>query len=106
MEKDKIFLDNVMIATTFFKRLLGLMGKKKIIKGMAFPKCNSIHTFFMLESIDVLMLEKSGKVIYLYERFTPWKLILPKKDVYTTIELPKGSIEKLEIKKGSYIILP
>ena len=38
---------NVEVANTFKKRLLGLVGKKNIKKGLYFPKTNSIHTFFM-----------------------------------------------------------
>jgi len=106
LDKETIILDDVIVATSFFKRLIGLMGQKWITTGIIFLRCNSIHTFFMRENIDVVMITRSGKVIFLYENFAPWKLILPKKDVYTTIELPKDSIKKLRIKKGSYIVLP
>ena len=35
---------NIIVANTFYKRLVGLIGEKNINYGMLFPKCNSIHT--------------------------------------------------------------
>ena len=43
----------------FKDRLIGNMFKKNIID-MCFPKCNSIHTFFMLNPIDVYMTDKNN----------------------------------------------
>ena len=59
---DKLF--NLETANTFKKRLIGLMGKKNIRKGIFFPKTNSIHTFFMKEEIDIIMINKKNEVIY------------------------------------------
>ena len=40
---------------SFYTRLMGNMFKKNISKALLFEKCNSIHTFFMREKIDVIM---------------------------------------------------
>ena len=66
---------NIIIAKSFFKRLIGLMGKKDINYGMFFPKCNSIHTFFMKENIDVVGLDENNEVIYKYENLPKNKVI-------------------------------
>lgn len=92
----KISLDNkeldVQLYNTFFKRFIGLMGQKNIKKSIVFPKCNSIHTFFMKEEIDVVMTNKNGKILHAYKALKPWRLILPKKDVYYTFEFPHHTI--------------
>ena len=67
---------------------MGLMGKKNINYGLIFPRCNSIHTCFMKEAIDVIMCDKNYKILYIYPNLTKNKFILPKKGVYYTIELP------------------
>ena len=54
----------IIIADTFYKRLTGLIGQKNINFGMLFPKCNSIHTYFMKENIDIIGLDKNNEVIY------------------------------------------
>jgi hypothetical protein len=83
---------------TFLSKFKGLMFKRNIKEGILLCNCNSIHTFFMLDSIDVVMVDKANKVIYLYEELKPWRVILPKKKVINTYELPKGSIKKYNIK--------
>lgn len=73
---------------TFFTRLKGFMFKKKIDHALLFNKCNSIHTFFMRCNIDVIMCDKNDKILYYYNNLKRNKIILPKKNVYKTIELP------------------
>ena len=66
------------------------MFKKNINYGLCFPKCNSIHTFFMKEKIDVIMTDIDYNILYIYKNLSPSKIILPKKKVYYTFEFPKG----------------
>lgn len=89
---------NIEIANTFKTRFLGLMGKKEIKTGLIFPKCNSIHTFFMRCNIDIIMLNKNKEIIY-YKKGMKKNRILVKKDVYYTIELPENSINDLNLKE-------
>ncbi|NLL44772.1 MAG: hypothetical protein GX247_03795 [Mollicutes bacterium] len=82
----------------FKKRLFGFMFKiKKIDYGLCLPKCNSIHTLFMFQPIDVIMTDKNHKILYIYSNLKPWRIILPKKGVYYTYELPVGSIKILKV---------
>lgn len=84
--------------TTFSKRLVGFMFiKKEITKGKKFPKCNSIHTFFMFQKIDVIMTDKNNKIIKMYPNLKPWKIILPKRNVYYTYELPLKTCNNYKI---------
>ena len=93
---------NVDYANTFRKRLLGLMGKKDIKKGIFFPKTRSIHTFFMKEDIDIIMIDKNNSVIYYKNNLKRNKIIIKKK-AYHTIELPHNSINNLKL--GDKIII-
>ena len=91
---NKIF--DVDVANNFKKRLFGLMGKKNIKKGLFFPKTRSIHTFFMKEAIDIIMIDKNNKVIY-YQKNLPKNKIVIKKEAYHTIELPRNSLNEINI---------
>lgn len=82
---------DIIICNSFSSRFKGFMFKKNIDKVLCFPKCNSIHTFFMLNKIDIIMTDKNNKVIYIYNNLKPFKIILPKKNVYYTYELPKNT---------------
>ena len=84
---------------TFGKRLVGFMfRKKKIIEGKRFPKCNSIHTFFMFQKIDVIMADKNNQIIKMYPNLKSWKIILPKKNVYYVYELPLKTCAHYKVK--------
>lgn len=72
----------------FFLRFKGFMLKKNINNALLFDKCNSIHTFFMRENIDVIMCDRDNNILYYYNNLEKNKIILPKKKVYKTIELP------------------
>ena len=71
---------------SFVSRLLGFMFKKEISYALLFDRCNSIHTFFMKCNIDVIMCDKDNKIIYYYNNLPKNKVILPKKNVYKTID--------------------
>jgi len=93
----------IKICNNIFNRFLGFMFKKNINYGLCFPKCNSIHTFFMLIPIDVIMTDKEYNIMYIYNNLKPNKIILPKKNVYYTFELPVDKFnfninEKLKVK--------
>ena len=75
-------------ATNFKTRLFGLMGQKGIKEGILFPKCNAIHTFFMKEPIDIIATDKNGNILHIWYNVKPWKIIMPKKNVYYTYEFP------------------
>lgn len=79
---------NFKICTKFKDRLLGNCFKKEINEILVFPKCNSIHTFFMKIPIDVVILNKEQKVIHIEKNFKPWKILLPKKNGFYTLEFP------------------
>lgn len=88
----------IKYANTFFKKLKGLMFVKNfnyILK----LKCNGIHTFFMKINIDVILTDKNDKILYIYKNLKPNRIILPKKNVTFTYEMPQYSSKKYKIGK-------
>lgn len=65
----KLYINNVekgkvSIADTFFKRFRGFMFyKEPYVDFLVIKPCNSIHMFFMKFSIDVLFVDKEGRVV-------------------------------------------
>ncbi len=92
IEKNNIKI-KVFILKNIIKRFIGFMFKKNIDYALCFPRCNSIHTFFMKENIDVYMTDKNNKIIYIYKNLKKNRIILPKKSVYNTYEFPINTIE-------------
>ena len=74
----------------FFSKLKGFMFTKNIDKALLFDRCNSIHTFFMKENIDVIMCDKDNRVLFFYKDLSRNKIILPKKGVTKVFETPSN----------------
>lgn len=105
----KLYIDNksiieVKIANNMFSRMKGLMFVKNINYGILLSPCNSIHTFFMKEPIDVIYLDKYSNIVKIEENIKPWRLCnIVKKSKYV-LELPYGTISQnyISIKSEIY----
>lgn len=84
---------DIYVAKSFTDRLMGFMGKTNIQYGLLFPKCNSIHTFFMKEEIDVIGLNEKSEIIFLEPNVSKNKIIKINHDIKKTsvLELPKNT---------------
>jgi len=95
----KLIADKVEIADSFMSRLIGLVGKKSLSEGTALvlKPCNSIHTFFMRFSIDVVFLDRDNLVIHVIPKMRSYRFSGIVKKAWSAIELPSGSISKHNI---------
>ncbi len=97
--------DPCYLAKGFFERLVGLMGESELQhgEGLWIEPCNSIHTFFMKFPIDVLYLDREGKVVEIQREIKPWRVAKPVFNAHSVIELPSGSTRHL--RKGDELWL-
>jgi uncharacterized membrane protein (UPF0127 family) len=60
--------------------MLGLMFRKGLAEGEALliDPCSSVHTFFMRFPIDVLFLDKEGRVVKIAAGLKPYRAALGK----------------------------
>lgn len=98
--------DRCQIAEAFFERLKGLIGKQDLAlgEGLFFPRCNSIHMWFMRFPIDVIFVDAQYRVTSVYRGLQPWRLF-PVVDFRAShaLELPVGSIERAGVRKGDVL---
>lgn len=87
---------------SFGSRLLGFMFKKNIDSSLLFDRCDSIHTFFMRENIDVIMCDRDNNILFFYRDLPQNKIIWPKKGVRKVFETPSGYFD-IEIGKRMII---
>ena len=82
-------------ASTFISRGRGLMLAAPMPSGggLVIEPCNSIHMFFMRYPLDILFVDKEGKVVFMYKGIKPWRVGRIVKGAKSAIELPEGSIE-------------
>lgn len=107
LTKGKVFLDEAKIAGTFFLRLKGLIGQRKLPpgKGLVIVPCNSIHTVGMTFPIDVVFVEKGGRVCFLAEDVWPYRFVRPVRGAYLVIETRQGEIKRKQVEVGDVLEL-
>ena len=80
----------------FKNRLIGFMFKKKKLNyGLFFPNCNSIHTFFCFQNLDIIMTDENNNILYIFKDIKPNKVIY-KKGVKNIYEFSTGLINDYE----------
>jgi uncharacterized membrane protein (UPF0127 family) len=96
---------HVLVASSFTERLTGLLGKTEFPKGHALwiERTNSIHTFFMKFSIDVIFVDKNLIVKSVHQNLKPWRMTVPVLGADSVFELTAGELKNLEIKKGDQL---
>ena len=87
---------------SFFSRLKGFMFTKNIDKALLFDRCNSIHTFFMKENIDVIITNKDNITIDFKKNLEKNKIVF-NKNAYYIYELPNNFLK--DLKKGDKLEL-
>lgn len=97
-----ILVEDVKIANTFTKRLVGLLGKNKIEdnEALLLSNCSSIHCLFMKFTIDAVYLSKDMEVLY-KETIKPWKIGKIVKKTSHILELHEGLAHN--IKEGDIL---
>ena len=104
---DAILARNVVRARGPLERVLGFMGRKRVApdEGLWFDRCWAIHTIGVRVPLDVLFLDKSGRVLELAVGVPParWAVACPR--AYSVLELGHGAIEASDVLVGDQIVL-
>ena len=92
--KNTVLADYVIFAQTTLSRLKGLLFRPYFRKGEALiiKPCNSVHTFFMRFSIDLLFVDSENKVVKTYRGIKPFKVTPICFKSKFAIELPSGIV--------------
>jgi hypothetical protein len=94
-------------ANGFIERGRGLMFTPSLSEGegLVIEPCSSIHMFFMRFPLDVLFLDREGRVLFMYKGIKPWRMGRVVKGARSAVELPVGSIDKSRTELGDTIEL-
>jgi uncharacterized membrane protein (UPF0127 family) len=90
----RVVVDDLELARSSWSRFMGLMGRRSLErgKGLWIEPCNSIHMFFMRFAIDVLFLDKQGRVKKVMLNLKPWRISPIVFGARTVVELPSGTL--------------
>jgi uncharacterized protein len=89
-------------ADGFFSRLAGLLLSPPLQpgQGLLLVPCASVHTAFMTCPIDIVFLDRSGKIRRIVPRLAPWRTAAYA-GAYQTLELAAGEAARLELQAGA-----
>ena len=90
----------INVAYDLKSKVIGLMNKRNITEGLLIPNCNSIHTYNMLDNIDILFLDLNYQIVFKFINVSPNKIILVNKNT-SVLELPKFTSTNYQL--GDYL---
>jgi hypothetical protein len=92
------------MADNFKTRTVGLLGDARLDEDEALiiKPCWSIHTFFMRFPIDVLFLDKQGKLKKVINKMPAWRMAASW-GAHDTIEMAPGALEGFDLQVGDTI---
>lgn len=103
--KDKLIAEDILLATTLYTRLVGLMFRSfppENSKGLLIDPCNSIHTFFMRYGLDIVFMDSKNKVVKVIRNIRPWRMTWIYFRASRTLELPSGNLPA-DVREGDIL---
>lgn len=93
------------VLTGFLERARGLIGAKRIRPDEAwvFPRCRSVHTWFMSMAIDVVCLDAAGTVLSV-QTVEPWRLPKSAPGTANVLEAGPGRARQNGIVEGARLV--
>ena len=92
----ELICKKMILANTMFSRMKGLMFATELPEcdGLLLRPGNSIHTFFMLISLDVIFLDKNLKVVKVFYDLRPWRMTRIYFKAHQVLEMKAGTLRK------------
>ncbi len=94
-----VLIQDLETADSFWGRFAGLQLRQDLPKGkgLLLVPCASIHTCFMCFSLDLVFLDKTGKVLEVKQGIAPWRAVSAPKQTYAVLEVRSGNLGPVQI---------
>jgi len=94
-------------ADTPTSRTQGLLGRDSLAPGhgLILDPCRLIHTFFMRFAIDVVFLDRRGRVTRVVRDVRPFRFAWGGWSAHVTLELPAGTLARVPVAPGAQLRL-
>lgn len=95
------------LANTFRTRLFGLLGRKGLEPGagLLIQPSSGVHTFGMSFPIDIVSLDKTRRVLGVFENTGAWTIRGLSLKTHSVLELPAGRIRECGIEPGHQLVI-
>jgi uncharacterized membrane protein (UPF0127 family) len=106
-EEGTVVAGEVELATSFTRRLLGLMFRQSLAqgRGLVLTPCSSVHMLFMRFPLDVAFVDNEGVVLHVLHSLRPWRASRFVRKARAAIELPEGTLAAAGVTIGTRLRL-
>jgi uncharacterized membrane protein (UPF0127 family) len=104
LTRQTVLATELEVADTGPKRNKGLLGRNGLETGggLLIVPCESVHTFFMRFSIDLVYLDRGNRVRKVRSAVGPWRLSACL-SAHSILELPAGVVLSTQTQKGDVL---
>jgi uncharacterized protein len=97
--------DRIAVANGSWTRLRGLLGRPEPREGegLLIIPCRGVHMFGMRYPLDVILLDREGRVVAVYPDLRPWRKTRIHRDAHMALELPSGALEQSGTRVGDVV---
>lgn len=101
----QLLAERVVLANTFFTRLRGLIGRRRLdpAEALWLRPCNGVHTWWMHYAIDVIFLDRELRIVKLVENMRPFRLTAPHRAARSVLEMSAHTISQVQLKVGDQL---
>ena len=88
-------VESLELADGYWSRLIGwqLRRRPEPGHGLLLVPCSSVHTCLLRFALDLVMLDRAGRVLAVRRGVRPWRAVLPTRHTHAILELPSGGTE-------------
>lgn len=91
----------------FLQRAVGLLARSRVQRdeGVWITRCRAIHTIGMRTSIDVIFVDRDGRVLRVDRDVKPNRLSLSCRQAMGVVELGGGALSQIDVLPGDRLEL-
>jgi len=93
--RNTVLATRCRVASSLRDRAVGLLTTREVVagEGLLIERSPSIHMFFMRYPIDVVFVDRAGRVTRTVSRLRPWRVVWWARGAQDCIELRAGALE-------------
>ena len=98
--------ERARVASSARDRMVGLLATAEVLpgEGLLIERTASIHMFFMRYAIDVVFVDRKGRVTRTVSRLRPWRVVWWAVGARDCLELRAGALDGTDTRRGDQLV--
>jgi hypothetical protein len=107
LNRGTVLAERCRVARSFVQRVFGLHLLPRLAsgEGLLLPGSTTIDTTFMRYAIDLVFVDRSGRVTRIVHRLRPWRMVVRTRGGRDCIELPAGAAAESGAEAGDELLI-